>query len=110
MAKLSTVVKDFFRTRRYYVYGLATIIALGLPFITIGGNHIFLLSFDKMQLQLVGMAFDMQEFYLMPFLLMLMFFGIFFTTALGGRVWCGWAWCRCPADHCCTGRSAVRPV
>lgn len=93
MAKLSTVVKDFFRTRRYYVYGLATIIALGLPFITIGGNHIFLLSFDKMQLQLVGMAFDMQEFYLMPFLLMLMFFGIFFTTALGGRVWCGWA---CP--------------
>jgi cytochrome c oxidase accessory protein FixG len=38
-------------------------------------------------------AFDMQELYLMPFLLMLLFLGIFAVTAVGGRAWCGWA---CP--------------
>ena len=53
----------------------------------------FLLSFDKKQLHLLGTAFDMQELYLMPFLLMLLFLGIFAATSLGGRAWCGWA---CP--------------
>ena len=53
----------------------------------------FLLSFDKKQLHLLGTAFDMQELYLMPFLLMLLFLGIFAVTSLGGRAWCGWA---CP--------------
>jgi cytochrome c oxidase accessory protein FixG len=72
---------------------IASIVALGLPFIRIDGNHIFLLSFDKKQLHLLGTAFDMQELYLMPFLLMLLFLGIFAVTSLGGRAWCGWA---CP--------------
>ncbi len=35
----------------------------------------------------------MQELYLMPFLLMLMFLGIFGMTVMGGRVFCGWV---CP--------------
>jgi len=35
----------------------------------------------------------MQELYLMPFILMLLFLGIFTVTAVGGRAWCGWA---CP--------------
>ncbi len=82
-----------FRIKRYYGYVIATMIALITPFITIGGNHIFLLSFDKKQLQLMGVAFDMQELYLMPFLLMLLFIGIFAATAIGGRAFCGWA---CP--------------
>jgi cytochrome c oxidase accessory protein FixG len=41
----------------------------------------------------MGVAFDMQELYMMPFLLMFMFLGIFAVTAIGGRAWCGWA---CP--------------
>ncbi len=82
-----------YRIKRYYGYVLATIVALTLPFITIGGNHIFLLSFDKKQLHLMGTAFDMQELYMMPFLLMLLFIGIFAVTAVGGRAFCGWA---CP--------------
>jgi cytochrome c oxidase accessory protein FixG len=41
----------------------------------------------------MGIAFDMQELYMMPFLLMLLFLGIFAVTSLGGRAWCGWA---CP--------------
>ncbi len=82
-----------YRIKRYWGYVLATIIALVMPWITIGGNHLFLLSFDHKKLHLAGVAFDMQELYLMPFLLMLLFLGIFAVTAVGGRAWCGWA---CP--------------
>jgi len=82
-----------YRVKRYWVYVVATIIALIMPWITIGENHLFLLSFDQKKLHLAGVAFDMQELYLMPFLLMLLFLGIFAVTAVGGRAWCGWA---CP--------------
>jgi cytochrome c oxidase accessory protein FixG len=81
------------RIKRYYVYALMTAIALILPWITVGGNHFFLLSFDKLKLHLAFIQFDMQELYLMPFLLMLMFLGIFGMTVMGGRVFCGWV---CP--------------
>ena len=82
-----------YRFKRYYAYLAVTIFSLVIPFITINGNHMFLLSFDKKQFHLLGVAFDMQELYLMPFLLMLLFLGIFAVTAIGGRAWCGWA---CP--------------
>jgi len=82
-----------YRIKRYWAYVIATVIGLIMPWITIGGNHLFLLSFDHKKLHLAGVAFDMQELYLMPFLLMLLFLGIFAVTALGGRAWCGWA---CP--------------
>jgi len=82
-----------YRIKRYLAYAVVTVIALSMPWITIGGNHLFLLSFDQKKLHLAGVAFDMQELYLMPFLLMLLFLGIFTVTAVGGRAWCGWA---CP--------------
>jgi len=82
-----------YRIKRYWMYLVATIVATVTPFIQIGGNQIFLLSFDKKQLHLMGVAFDMQELYMMPFLLMFMFLGIFAVTAIGGRAWCGWS---CP--------------
>ncbi len=82
-----------YRIKRYWFYAAATVIAMVTPWITINGNHLFLLSFDQKKLHLAGIAFDMQELYLMPFLLMLLFLGIFAITAVGGRAWCGWA---CP--------------
>jgi len=87
------VTKTAYRIKRYWVYVVATIVAIVTPFIQIGGNQVFLLSFDKKQLHLLGVAFDMQELYMMPFLLMLLFLGIFAVTAIGGRAFCGWA---CP--------------
>jgi cytochrome c oxidase accessory protein FixG len=87
------VEKMSYRIKRYWAYALASVVAVGLPFIQIGGNQVFLLSFDKKQLHLMGTVFDMQELYMMPFLLMLLFLGIFAVTAIGGRAWCGWA---CP--------------
>jgi len=82
-----------YRIKRYYGFIAATVFALIVPFITLGGNHLFLLSFDKKQLHLMGTAFDMQELYMMPFILMLLFIGIFAITAVGGRAFCGWG---CP--------------
>jgi len=81
------------RYKRYYVFAFATIFTLVLPWIQIDGNHFFLLSFDKLKLHLAFVQFDMQELYLMPFILMLLFLGIFGMTVLGGRVFCGWV---CP--------------
>ena len=57
--------KTPFRLKRYMGYLITTIVALGMPFIKIDGNHIFLLFFNKKQLNLLGTAFDMQELYLM---------------------------------------------
>ncbi|WP_455757351.1 cytochrome c oxidase accessory protein CcoG [Sulfurimonas sp.] len=81
------------RIKRYYLYAAMTIFVIVLPWIQVDDNHFFLLSFDKLKLHLAFIQFDMQELYLMPFLLMLMFLGIFGMTVMGGRVFCGWV---CP--------------
>ncbi len=78
------------RLQRYYTYIAITIISLGLPWIRINDNHFFLLSFHNLDLHLAFVKFDMQELYLMPFILMLLFIGVFGITVLGGRVFCGW--------------------
>lgn len=83
----------YFRKKRYLMYVITTIVIMTLPFIKINGNQIFLLSFDKLQLHILGISFDMQELYIMPFLLIMLFVGIFLLTSLAGRAWCGWA---CP--------------
>jgi len=93
MENQKTETTSPWRIKRYYVYVLITLVSLGLPWIKINGNHFFLLSFDKLKLHLAFVQFDMQELYLMPFVLMLLFLGIFGMTVMGGRVFCGWA---CP--------------
>lgn len=82
-----------YRKKRYLVYTLLTTFIMVLPFITINENHILLLSFDKLQFHILGIAFNVNEFYVMPFLLMFLFIGIFALTSMFGRIWCGWS---CP--------------
>lgn len=82
-----------FSKKRYLTYLFITIIVFVMPFVKINGNHLLLLSFDKMQFHFLGLAFNMNELYVMPFLLMFLFIGIFAMTSIFGRVWCGWA---CP--------------
>jgi cytochrome c oxidase accessory protein FixG len=64
-----------------------------IPFITINNNHILLLSFDKLQFHFFGLVFNVNELYIMPFLLIFLFIGIFALTSMFGRIWCGWS---CP--------------
>ena len=79
--------------KRYINYALITIFVMVLPFITIDGNHMLLLSFEKLEFHFLGFSFDVNELFVMPFLLMFLFIGIFAMTSMFGRVWCGWA---CP--------------
>ena len=79
--------------KRYFVYAFISAFTFILPFITIDGNHILLLSFDKLQFHFFGFVYNVNELYIMPFLLMFLFIGIFAMTTLFGRVWCGWS---CP--------------
>jgi len=78
------------RIKRYYFFVFLTAVALILPWIKVDDSYFFLLSFDKLKLHLAFVQFDMQELYLLPFLLMIMFLGIFGMTVMGGRVFCGW--------------------
>ncbi|MDD5373007.1 MAG: cytochrome c oxidase accessory protein CcoG [Sulfurimonas sp.] len=78
------------RYKRYLFFSFSTIFALVLPWIKINESYFFLLSFDKLKLHLAFVQFDMQELYLLPFLLMILFLGIFGMTVVGGRVFCGW--------------------
>ena len=79
--------------QRYITYILLTAFIMVVPFITINGNHLLLLSFERLEFHFLGFAFNVDELFIMPFLLMLLFIGIFALTAIFGRVWCGWA---CP--------------
>lgn len=79
--------------KRYITYILITLFIMGTPFVTIDGNHLLLLSFERLQFHFIGFVFNVNELFIMPFLLMLLFIGIFAVTSIFGRVWCGWA---CP--------------
>ena len=82
-----------FRHRRYVFFGFMTTFTWLIPWMTVNGNHFFLLSFDHKRLDLFFVSFSMQELYLMPFVLMFMFIGVFAITVVGGRAFCGWG---CP--------------
>ena len=79
--------------KRYFVYFSLTLFIMLIPFITINNNHILLLSFDKLQFHFLGNVYSVSELYVMPFLLMFLFIGIFALTSMFGRIWCGWS---CP--------------
>ncbi|TLS98300.1 cytochrome c oxidase accessory protein CcoG [Aliarcobacter cibarius] len=79
--------------KRYLIYFFITIFVMITPFITINENHLLLLSFERLQFHFLGVVYNVNELYVMPFLLMFLFIGIFAMTSIWGRVWCGWA---CP--------------
>ncbi len=79
-----------YRYKRYYTFIAVTIFALVIPWIKIDGAHFFLLNFDHKQIHMFFTKFDMQELYMLPFLLIFGFLGVFFLTTLAGRIWCGW--------------------
>ena len=79
--------------KRYFIYFFITIFVMVTPFITINENHLLLLSFERLQFHFLGVSYNVNELYVMPFLLMFLFIGIFAMTSIWGRIWCGWA---CP--------------
>jgi cytochrome c oxidase accessory protein FixG len=80
-----------FTDKRHIVFLIVAIFTLVMPFITTQeGSHMILLSFIKKEFHFFGIVFGVQELHLMPFLIMLLFVGLFAITSLFGRFWCGW--------------------
>ena len=74
--------KNYFKYahKRYIGYTLITFIALILPFLSIDENRFFLISFERNQIHLFFSKFDVQELYLIPFVIIIFFVFIFFIT------------------------------
>ena len=66
---------------------------LALPWIPVGGYPAVLLDLAARRFHFFGWTLAAQDLWLLFFLLSGLGFGLFFVTALLGRVWCGWA---CP--------------
>lgn len=66
---------------------------LSLPWLQIGGYPAVFLDVAARRFHLFGWTLAAQDLWLVFFLITGLGFGLFFITALLGRIWCGWA---CP--------------
>jgi cytochrome c oxidase accessory protein FixG len=66
---------------------------VGLPWIPINGYPAVFFDVANRQFHLFGLTFVAQDLWLGFFIITGLGFGLFYVTALVGRVWCGWA---CP--------------
>ena len=82
----------FMRWRRAAGWGLI-VLYVALPLIRIGGYPAVFLDLAARRFHCFGWTLAAQDLWLLFFLLSGVGFGLFFATALLGRVWCGWA---CP--------------
>jgi cytochrome c oxidase accessory protein FixG len=83
---------SFTRWRRVTGWGLI-IFYLALPWIPVGGHPAVFLDVAERRFHLFGATLALQDVWLLFFVITGLGFGLFFVTALLGRVWCGWA---CP--------------
>jgi len=72
---------------------LLILVYAALPWIQVGGYPAVFLDTDHMRFHFFGLTFASQDLWLAFFLISGLGFGLFYVTALAGRVWCGWA---CP--------------
>lgn len=82
----------FLNRRRALGYFLIVAFLL-LPFVYINGNPAILLDVAARRFHLFGFTFHPTDSALLMLLMLSLFLGIFWITALFGRVWCGWG---CP--------------
>ena len=83
---------------RFENFRIATVIALLglyyiLPWIDWGERQAVLFDLPARKFYIFGLIFLPQDFYLLTWLLIIAALSLFFFTALGGRLWCGYA---CP--------------
>lgn len=78
--------------RRVVAYFLLALYS-GLPWLRIDGQPAVLIDLPGRTLHLFGWSFLPTDTILLALFVLTMFLGIFFVTAIYGRIWCGWA---CP--------------
>lgn len=82
----------FHRWRRTVAYVLMAVFFL-VPYLRIGGLPVMLFDLPRRRFDLFGTTFLATDTLLFMLLFVSTVIGIFFLTALAGRVWCGWG---CP--------------
>lgn len=82
--------QGFFTKWRNYVSWVLLVTLVGMPFIRVGGEPLFLFDVLGRKFILFGQLFTPQDFHLFVFaMLTLMVFVILFTVVFG-RIFCGW--------------------
>jgi cytochrome c oxidase accessory protein FixG len=82
----------FWHARRIVAFALIAVFTI-IPYLSMNGKPLVLLDLAKRQFTLFGKTFLPTDTLLLALLGMVIFLGIFWITALLGRVWCGWG---CP--------------
>lgn len=82
----------FWKRRRVVAYVLA-VVFIALPHLSIGGKPPILLDIAARQFIILGSVFRATDTLLLALGALLVFLAIMLVTAIGGRLWCGWA---CP--------------
>ena len=86
-------VRGRWTVRKYILYYFLIAIYVAAPWITIGGHPMVLVDIPERAAYLMGATFTNQDFHLFFFVLIGAGIGLFVTTSVLGRVWCGFA---CP--------------
>jgi cytochrome c oxidase accessory protein FixG len=86
-------VRGFFRTQRTRVQWILIVFFLVLPWIKIQGRQALLLDVAQRRFEIFGLSLRAHNAPLLFLVFAAAGFGLFFATAIFGRVWCGWA---CP--------------
>ncbi len=86
-------VKGFFRIWRSKVQAVLILLFLGLPWVKINGHQALLLNIADRQFEIFGLSLRAHNAPLLLLVFAAAAFGLFFATAVYGRIWCGWA---CP--------------
>jgi cytochrome c oxidase accessory protein FixG len=86
-------VRGKFRKRRNWLQAVLILFFLALPWVEISGRQALLLDVSRRHFEVFGLSLRAHNAPLFFFVLAMAGFGLFFVTAIWGRVWCGWA---CP--------------
>jgi cytochrome c oxidase accessory protein FixG len=82
-----------FQRWRWIAAAAQAVVALGLPFVRVGGESALRLDVPAGKLHAFGASFAIDEAFVVLAATLLLLAGLVLVTLLFGRVWCGWA---CP--------------
>lgn len=86
-------VRGFFRRRRTALQGVLIVFFLLLPWVQIGGEQAILINLFQGRFAIFGLQLFAHDTPLIFLVLASAAFALLWTTAVWGRIWCGWA---CP--------------